>query len=187
MNLNIFAITYFIWISSEVILNRVARSGKKDKKSADKHSELLIWLAIIVCIFLSSFISVRYSSVILDSNLIRYIGLVVIYLGIIVRFIAIRQLGKYFTVDVTIREDHQLMQSGLYKYIRHPSYLGDCLSLIGLGFTMNNWYGLLTAFLPVFLTFVYRMNVEEKVLIGKFGKQYEDYKLTTRRLFPFIY
>jgi len=187
MNFDIFTITYLIWISSEIVLNRIARSGKNDKKSADKHSELLIWVAILVCIALSSFISARYACVILDGQLIRYIGLAVLYLGIAVRLIAIRQLGRYFTVDVTIREDHQLMQSGLYKYVRHPSYLGACLSLLGLGLTMNNWYGLLAAFLPVFFTFVYRMNIEEKVLTERFGKQYEDYKLTTKRVFPFIY
>jgi len=107
--------------------------------------------------------------------------------GMIFRFIAVYTLGRYFTVNVTIRKDHRIIQQGLYKYLRHPSYLGSLFSFLGNGFALNNWYGMLIVFIPVLLAFMNRIRVEEELLISNFGQEYIDYKKRTWRLLPFVY
>jgi protein-S-isoprenylcysteine O-methyltransferase Ste14 len=184
---NLFYATYFMWILSEVILNRFVRSKSTDKKGTDKKTELYLWLIIISCITIGTIISFNmYCPVYLNESL-KYIGLATIIMGIIIRFIAIKQLGKFFTVDVTIRANHQLMQSGLYKLLRHPSYTGCLLSFLGYGIALNNWISLVVLFIPILLIFIYRMNVEEKVLTQQFGEKYLDYISRTKRLIPFLY
>jgi protein-S-isoprenylcysteine O-methyltransferase Ste14 len=185
--MNIYQVIYAIWFLSEIILNRIARSGKSDKKSTDKNSEIYIWITIILCITISVYISIKYSCPILPGELLLLIGTLIIITGIIIRFIAIIQLGRFFTVNVTIRNDHQLVQRGFYKYLRHPSYTGSLLSFLGFGISLNNWFSLAIVFLPTVLAFIYRINIEENVLVEQFGEQYRDYMRKTKRIIPFIY
>ena len=184
---NLFYTTYFIWILSEIILNRFVRSKSTDKQGVDKKTELYLWLIIVFCVTVGTIISFNIYCPIYLNEQLKYIGLAVIVMGIIIRFIAIKQLGKFFTVDVTIRENHQLMQSGFYKLLRHPSYTGCLLSFFGFGITLNNYISLVVVFIPILSIFIYRMNVEEKVLTQQFGEKYADYMSKTKRLIPFVY
>jgi protein-S-isoprenylcysteine O-methyltransferase Ste14 len=121
------------------------------------------------------------------ANVIGYIGLILIISGMIIRFIAIRTLGKFFTVDLGTDKDHFLIKKGIYKYIRHPSYTGSLLSFLGMGLSLNNWISLFVIFVPVLIAFIYRIHIEEKLLVAQTGSEYEDYKKQTNRLFPWIY
>jgi protein-S-isoprenylcysteine O-methyltransferase Ste14 len=185
MNVYIFNAVCILWIITEIVLNRILRSAKQDKHG-DKNTELYAWLTILVAIFLG-IICTRLPYPIFTNYLYVNIGTAIILLGIILRFAAIKQLGKFFTVDVAIRQDHKLNQSGLYKYVRHPSYSGSLLSFMGLGLFLNNWISLAVVFMPIFFAFTLRMKVEEKVLTEQFGKQYTDYMSQTKRVFPFVY
>ena len=185
--MNLFNSIYLLWILSEIILNRLLRSGKSDKKSFDKNTLLLIWITILITTTVGVFISKIIFFPIINNSAINYIGLAIIVLGIILRHVAIKQLGKFFTVDVTIRENHQLLQTGLYKFLRHPSYTGSLLSFLGFGLSLNNWLSLAIVFIPTLFAMIHRINIEEKVLKQQFGKQYLDYIAKTKRLIPFIY
>lgn len=183
----IFYIIYFGWLLSEVLLNRLLRGSDSDKKQQDKGSLLLIWLIIIASTTGAGAITGYIKGTIYPSIFINYAGLILIIVGIIIRFTAIAQLGRLFTVMVTIREGHLIKKDGLYKYLRHPSYAGSLLSFLGYGLSMNHWYSLVIAFVPVLIVFIYRMNVEEKVLLSQFNGEYEDYIKHTKRIIPFIY
>jgi len=183
----IFYITYFLWILSEILLNRFVRSGKSDKKTADKKTEIYLWISVIVSITAGVFISVFFSCPVFSNEQFAIIGIIVIIIGIIIRLVAIKQLGRFFTVDVTIRKDHQLMQRGLYKRLRHPSYTGSLISFLGFGLSLNNWISIVVVFLSTLFSFIHRMNIEEKVLIEQFGDNYLDYINKTKRLIPFLY
>ena len=176
-----------MWFLSEIILNSFLRSGKSDKQSSDKNTLLLLWVSIIISITIGVFLSKTTYIPVLKSEQIALIGISAIIIGIIIRLVAIKQLGKFFTVDVTIRENHQLLQSGLYKFLRHPSYTGSLISFLGFGLSLNNWLSLFIVFLPVLFSIIHRINIEEKVLTERFGKQYSDYIAGTKRLIPFVY
>lgn len=187
----IFYILMFFWLATEVFYKQRLASNETDKKDKDKSSLNILWVIIILSISLSIFVSyVRFSSLslmIARSIWINYLGLVMIFVGIVSRILVIRSLGKYFTVDVTIRKDHKIKKDGIYNILRHPSYSASLLTFLGLGLYLNNWISLIIAFIPPFLAFLYRIKIEEKALIEQFGQDYIDYKRQTKKLIPFIY
>jgi len=185
--MNIYQIIYLIWFFSEIYLNRFVRSGKSDMKYKDKNTVNYLWVSIVVSIIIGVFVSVNFIRPIFPGVPLPLIGTITIIIGMIIRFIAIIQLGRFFTVDVTIRDKHKLIQSGFYKYLRHPSYTGSLLSFLGFGLSLNNWFSFAIVFLPVLFAFIYRMKIEEKVMAEQFGKQYQDYINRTRRIIPFVY
>jgi protein-S-isoprenylcysteine O-methyltransferase Ste14 len=103
------------------------------------------------------------------------------------RLTAIISLGRFFTVNVAIREGHTIKQDGMYKYVRHPSYAASLLSFLGFGISLNNWVSLLVVFVPVTIAFLYRIKVEEAMLSAGLGDAYTAYKKRTYRLLPGIY
>ena len=183
----IFTITYIIWCLSEILLSRLLRAKSTDKQNADNGTLSIIWTTIIACISLSVYISIAFNLKISEDIIIRYLGLVIIYGGIIFRMLVVKSLGKLFTVTVTIRPDHKLKKDGFYKYIRHPSYLASLLSFVGFGISLNNWISLLLISSAILFVFIIRIKVEEKVLIEEFGTEYIEYKRTTNGIIPFIY
>jgi protein-S-isoprenylcysteine O-methyltransferase Ste14 len=97
------------------------------------------------------------------------------------------QLGKSFTVDVAITDSANLKTNGIYERIRHPSYLGILLVVLGFSCTMNSLFSFLVLFVPVFVAVSYRIGIEEKVLIAEFGDSYSGYKSRTKKIIPGIY
>ena len=183
----IFWIVWMTWWASEFLLNIIVRSGKNDKKGHDKNSLVLIWIIIAIAITSGIIIANQLKMPISNSYIIHYIGLSVIVGGMIVRFISIWTLGRLFTVDVTIRENHKIKKDGIYRMIRHPSYSGSLLSFIGFGISLNNWLSLMTITVLMTAAFLYRIRVEEKSLIAQFGSDYLNYKRDTYFLIPWIY
>jgi protein-S-isoprenylcysteine O-methyltransferase Ste14 len=185
--MTIFIIIWSVWCASEILLNRILLSGSHDKKDQDKGSLRLIWIMIALAISLGVIVSRNLRIPISNGLFIPYLGLFLIISGMVLRFISIRTLGRFFTVDVTIRTDHKLKKDGVYKIIRHPSYSGSLLSFVGFGLSLNNWLSLL--FITIFITiaFLHRIKIEERLLIGQFGADYLDYKRKTYSLIPWIY
>lgn len=182
----IFLSVYTAWLVSEIMLNKVMRGSNTDQQQKDKGSLTTMWIIIIVSTVAARFVS-HTTPWKIDGQSIPFIGLLVIIAGMILRFAAIIQLGRLFTVMVTIREGHHLKKDGIYKHLRHPSYSGSLLSFLGYGISLNNWLSLAVVFVPILFVFVYRMNIEEKVLSAEFNGEYTDYMKTTKRLIPWIY
>lgn len=183
----LYIISMIAWFLSEFLYKNMMKSGKEDKKGKDKSTLNILWLAIPFSIAAAIIISGVSTLPIAHGNWIMYLGEAIILIGIIFRFIIIRSLGKYFTVDVTIREDHKIKKEGFYKYLRHPSYAFSLLTSLGLGLYLNNWLSLIFALVPPFLAFAYRIKVEEQALVEQFGEEYIQYRKTTKKLIPFIY
>lgn len=183
----LFTISMFAWFISEILYRNMLKSGEKDKKDKDKSTLNFLWIAIPFSIASSVTVSYITKLPISDEVWIYYLGVIFIWIGIIFRFIIIRSLGKYFTVDVTIKQDHQIKKEGFYKYLRHPSYAFSLLTSLGLGLYLNNWLSLAFAFIPPFIAFSYRIKIEEKALIEQFGEEYLEYRRKTKKLIPFVY
>ena len=183
----LFKIIWAGWLLSEILLNRIYKTKKNREKGWDQSSLLIIWITITISITLgilaANFVAIPISK----TKFINYAGLLLIVLGIAVRLTAIRTLGQFFTVNLNLSDNHQLIKKGLYKFIRHPSYTGSLLSFFGFGLSINNWPGLIVIFTPVLFAFIYRITIEEKLMSDQFGKEYEEYKKRTKRIVPFIY
>ena len=120
-------------------------------------------------------------------RVIGLVGLLLLIWGYAIRAFAIRTLGKYFTGTVVIKSDHQLIRTGLYRYLRHPAYTGTLLAHLGLGLAFANWFSLLFSSVPFLLAAMYRMRVEELALTATFGAEYSTYCKTSKRLIPGVY
>lgn len=187
MHLSYFTIAEIFGIS-EVLLLLVKRSKKSGTKSqSDSSSLAALWLTISLSIAISIYATTNGIAELNRTNFVVDMGFAVAVMGFLIRWMAILQLGKMFTVDVAISSDHQLKTDGLYSKIRHPSYLGLLLIIWSIAICEHNIIGYAVIIIPTFLALNYRINVEEKALISEFGQQYIDYQKITARLFPGIY
>ena len=183
----LFLTIYSLWILSEISLSLFRRSKKSYNKNADKGSLGMIWVIIIIANTLAYNVSRWIELPISTDPAIRYVGLGLIIVGIVIRLTIVASLGKFFTVNVTILEDHKLKQDGFYRYVRHPSYSASLLSFIGYGVSLNNWISLVIVTAAALTAFLIRIRIEEKTLMDHFGAEYVEYKKKTKRLIPFVY
>jgi protein-S-isoprenylcysteine O-methyltransferase len=176
-----------VYVTSEILLT-ITKHARTTGKSRDAQSWRLMWIVITLSMFLGIFVAGKFPAAALpDRRLFIIAGVTIFILGLAFRMYAIWRLGRFFTVNVAIAADHQLIDSGPYRLIRHPSYTGALFAFFGMVLTFGNWLSLLVAMLPIFAVFVYRMNVEERALISGLGDNYRAYIARTKRLLPLIY
>ena len=108
-------------------------------------------------------------------------------MGITIRWMSINTLKNYFTANLTIQEDHKLITTGIYKNIRHPSYLGGLLCFAGFGIALDNYISLFFIFFVNLIVILMRIDFEEKILINEFGSEFEEYKQRTKKLLPLLF
>jgi protein-S-isoprenylcysteine O-methyltransferase len=114
-------------------------------------------------------------------------GLAVFAAGLVVRIWAIRELGRFFKFTVVVQPDHEVVQTGPYRLVRHPSYTGLMMAMLGLGLMLGNWISILAASLPAIAGFTIRLLSEERVLARELGEPYRAYMGRTKRLVPGVW
>ncbi len=113
-------------------------------------------------------------------------GIVVMLLGVALRWWAIFTLGRYFTIDVAVRSTQSVVQAGPYRVVRHPAYSGTLLTLLGVGLALANWASLVVLLAGGLIGLLYRVRVEERALTDALGQPYVDYMRRTKRFIPFL-
>jgi len=119
-------------------------------------------------------------------SLVNVVGLGLFSIGVSLRIVARRTLSKYFSHGLKTSQKHELIKHGLYKYIRHPAYLGSLLLSPGIPLIFSSLYGffLMLGLIPCFL---YRIRIEESMLLEKLGNEYREYMKNTKKLIPYVY
>jgi protein-S-isoprenylcysteine O-methyltransferase Ste14 len=175
-----------IFFISEVLLRFSHRSREHGR--ADGGSLALLWIAIAGGLVGAVMVSLRLPvhGFPLPHLANQVVGFVFVG-GLLLRWWAIISLGRFFTVDVSIAPDHELIVRGPYHVIRHPSYAGLLVAFLALGVTFQNWLSLVCLMGPILLALAYRIFIEERALGNKFGEEYFDYKKTTKRLIPGVF
>ncbi len=114
------------------------------------------------------------------------IGLALFIIGLTIMIVGQTTLWRNYSGTVVIREDHQLITHGIYRFTRNPIYLGLIMGVIGLPVYAASLYGFLTSLLliPIILN---RIRLEEELLTEEFQDAYQKYKEGTKKLIPFIY
>jgi protein-S-isoprenylcysteine O-methyltransferase Ste14 len=177
-----------ILLLSEILLALTRRSRSKTGTKQDCSTLGMIWLVIAVSITVGVFVARNFSAAALPYARIFASASVVLFVaGLILRWWAIITLGRFFTVDVTIEKDHELVERGPFRVVRHPSYTGVLLAFVGLALSLCNWAALLVILVPIGAAFIRRMNVEEDALSRALGTRYVEYMKRTKRLVPFVY
>jgi protein-S-isoprenylcysteine O-methyltransferase Ste14 len=174
------------YVISEIRL--AARTTRGTDNSLDKGTRRLVWrltsisynIAWVPVIF-------DFGRLVILGGWLTWAGIAIMISGIVFRQYAISTLGKFFTATIQIKKDHELIQAGPYRYIRHPSYLGILIISLGLGIALANWISLILCIMIPTIGLVQRIKFEEKELEQHFGKQYQDYIKYTWRVIPHIY
>jgi protein-S-isoprenylcysteine O-methyltransferase len=105
--------------------------------------------------------------------------------GMALRWYSVQVLGASFTVDVATRPGQQVVQSGPYRWVRHPSYTGGLLTVVGVLVCCCN-VASLAALVVVIAGYMHRISIEERAMTRELGSAYSDYMRRTKRLIPFV-
>ena len=185
---NIFFTVTMIWLVAEIAFTSFKRAADDAQVRQDRGTlrwiNVAIYVSIPIAFWLSTLKMGRFPP---DLHWIRWLGIALIVGGSIIKWSAVYQLRKQFTVDVAIVSGHSLIFSGIYSRLRHPSYLGALTSFCGLGVALGNPFSILSLMVPITLAFLNRIRVEEAVLSAAFPKEYPAYQQSSWALIPFIY
>jgi protein-S-isoprenylcysteine O-methyltransferase Ste14 len=177
-----------VYLISEVLLTITRRGRSATGTKQDRSTLRVLWIVIAVSVTAGVFVAQNWHAGAMPyARMFEVAGLVLFAVGLVFRWWAIVTLGRFFTVDVTIEKDHELVERGPFRLVRHPSYTGVLLAFVGFALTLRNWLSFLVVLVPIFVAFVRRMNVEENALTEALGNQYRDYIRRTKRLVPSVY
>ena len=187
---SIFKIIYFIELMVATTIRKIYTSGKRESNLIiQKKSTIeLIFLVLngvgmivpIIYVFSSVLDFANYSL----PNWLGWAGIVIFALAIWLLWRSHHDLGRHWTVTVALRDDHELITSGVYRYIRHPMYSAHLIWAIAQIMILHNWiagYSFLIVQIPFYLI---RIKNEEAMMIEQFGDAYKTYMEETDRLIP---
>lgn len=177
-----------LWIAGMFFI--FATSGNSSEK--DDHFSSYVLFATVSAFFPTIQYATRQGengtgAFSVGSPYVSYAGFLLIAIACVVHALGIFTLKKQWSTTVVVREDHQLIETGLYKFIRHPIYAAILLELLGFGLALSNWLAILFLIVPNLAGFAYRIHVEEKVLRKHFGQAYVLYEQHTKRLMPWVF
>ncbi len=115
------------------------------------------------------------------------LGVAVFVSGLALRAWAVHELGRFFKFTVVVQADHQVVDTGPYRLIRHPSYTGLLMIELGLGIALGTWLSIPACLLPPLIAFAARLVTEERVLARELGEPYRAYMARTHRLVPGVW
>lgn len=175
------------WALSEIWLGWNRRSGDRSR-SRDSGTLRMLLITVYLCLGIAVWLASRVEGHFGAMRMpLLWIGLLLMAAGMALRFWSIRVLADFFTVDVAIREGHELIRGGPYRLLRHPSYTGALMTFLGFGLALGNAWALLVLMVPVVAAFLWRIRIEEQVLAEAFPIQYPEYARQTKRLIPFVW
>ena len=114
-------------------------------------------------------------------------GLTLLVAGLTIMLIGQATLKRSYSGTLVVRRDHKLVTHGIYRFTRHPIYLGAIIGLcIGIPLFALSLYGflILSALIPIALN---RIRMEEGMLTEEYGEAYRSYRERTSKLIPLIY
>ena len=161
----------------------------KQKKSTDRNSIFAILLGamlgqVVAIVEWAYFLGEPHG---IRNPIVAGIGLAMMASGIGFRVWSIRTLGKFFTATVQIKDEHRVVSSGPYRLVRHPSYLGALVAIVGSGVFLETPIGALVSAVGMLIAYKIRIEVEEVALTSALGDAYRNYQQHTCRLIPHVW
>ena len=176
-----------LWGFSELALN-FAKRARADATVKDRRSLRLIWLVNLSAVAIAFVAAAKIPACHFPRSTIVTATVCLLFVfGIVLRWYSIFYLGRFFTVNVAIHPGHRVIDSGPYRFIRHPSYTGSLLTVVAFALTLHNWASFLILVVPCVSAVLWRIHIEESALTEALKPQYANYVTRTKRLIPFIY
>ena len=176
----------FLWAygpESRIIRRARRAAGPQDAKSVD----VIAFGQGIAVVAAWPFAWVRSLQFPVPRTAVFFAGVAMLIAGSLLRRHCRRMLGPSFTGDVRASADQQVVTRGAYALLRHPSYSAGLLMNAGVGIALGNWASVGILALGTLGAYVYRISVEERVLLATIGEPYRQFMATRKRLIPFVY
>jgi protein-S-isoprenylcysteine O-methyltransferase Ste14 len=183
----VFWVVLYVWIGSELWLGSRRRRLPDGATDHDAGSKWFVIGSVWGSVAIGMWIALLFPGTAIRSGRITVfiVGLVLMVAGMALRWYSIRVLGASFTCEVSTRPGQAVVESGPYRWVRHPSYTGGLVTLLGVLVCCVNWASL-PALIVAFAGYAYRIRIEERALASDLGTPYRDYMRRTKRLIPFV-
>lgn len=176
-----------VFFCLELVVRR-GRQAKSLKPSPfDRGTAIFIGTSYPISILLPPILNFFSLGRLPDPFFIGAAGVGIMVLGLVVRVWSMQTLGRFYTRVLTISEGQTIVQSGPYRVIRHPGYLGTLLVWIGLPTSQANWIAICLVILFMGIAYGRRIKAEEEMLVQEFGEEYRQYMKHTWRLVPLLF
>ncbi|MFZ1989721.1 MAG: isoprenylcysteine carboxylmethyltransferase family protein [Alphaproteobacteria bacterium] len=184
----IFWISYAGWALMEWwIFSRDMRAAQGEKKDAGSRLGFFLLLPIGIGGAFTAPYLWPWAHIALPAPPIFYTAIALIWVGMALRLWAVLTLGRFFRTSVFLHDEHKLITNGPYRVLRHPSYTGALISMLGVSLAMGNWLSIAVLIGCVFIIYAWRITVEERALAERFGAEYAARKRRTWAIIPFIW
>lgn len=171
--------------SREVLVRRYL--GGDPESVVDAGSFRVLWSVTTAATALAVFVPFSGVGTMPDPAAAFWVGIGLMVSGFLIRLAAIATLGRLFNHRVAVQRDHAVVEDGLYRWVRHPSYTGAVLTYIGIGVVCGNWLSVAAELLGAVAGYGYRILVEERALRERLAGYAAYCERTPYRLVPFVW
>ncbi len=180
-------IALFMFVERRLRQGKAAQSletGKADQNSTRRVGQAfaIMFVALLLAPFLNTF-----GVGTINIDWLAWRGVILMLVGLGLRIWASRTLGAFYRRTLLIQTEQKIVDSGPYRFIRNPGYLGALIMFISAGFAVMNWISVIVIGVAMVNAYVYRIRSEEAMLESAFGEHFAEYKARSWRLIPLIY
>ncbi len=161
--------------------------GRTTHEEKNDHSFWLILPGMLAAYFISPAEALWLPNWLPRTLLMQITGLTLVIISVALFVWARRETRKNYSGHLRVTETQELIRSGPYGFVRHPAYLSYIMMSLGIGIGYSSLIGVCSVPLILLPAFIYRIRVEEALLVNQFGERYLDYASHTSRLFPKIW
>jgi protein-S-isoprenylcysteine O-methyltransferase Ste14 len=177
---------WFVFLAYWAIQSRAVKSTARSEPFAARF--LKYWLPLIVGTALvlpwrggeGTLLRVRFAP---SGPWLPLLGVLLLWAGVAFAIWARATLGRNWSAVVQVKRDHELVERGPYRWVRHPIYTGLLMAYLGTSFALGEWRGLLGTAI-VAGSFWFKLRLEERWMGEQFGARYEDYMRRVKALVP---
>jgi protein-S-isoprenylcysteine O-methyltransferase Ste14 len=157
-------------------------------KDSSRHRWTILWIVVLL-VLLSRFVFHKNLFIFTPyahNSFLQLCGVALVVVGLVIAIVARRTLADNWSSNIELKKNHELITTGIYKYVRHPIYTGMTFMGIGSALGLQSIYTALF-FIAMETFLIFKMKKEEKLLQKHFPKEYSEYMRKTKSLIPFIY
>lgn len=178
-----------IWIGWTIYWFVAARDAKPNRRRESRLSRATHIIPLMIAIALLALPDHRdgwfYARILPQSTAAYWIGVGMLVAGLAFSIWARRRLGRNWSGTVTLKENHELIRTGPYRWVRHPIYTGLLFGFLGTAVSLCEWRGLAAIALAT-VALLLKIRLEEDWMIETFGDSYRRYRADVRALVPFV-
>ena len=190
----IYDLIIYVTIIFFLIFIRFYRFGQKakelDNNNDDNNTTQLLAISFVLSmffLFIGPILNYFNFATLRPEFFFFSIGFVCMIFGMLLRIVSVRTLGNYYTSTLQTLEHQTIINKGIYRYIRHPGYLGNIILFIGSAIAITNIFITFIIIITIIPSYLRRVKYEELMLERKFDEQYRIYKSKTKKFIPLLF